>query len=577
MQTPRYTVNTRIGEYTLEEPVGSGGFGEVWKATKSVREQGISGHVSTHFAVKIVPQEKIADNWDEETAIWIKADINNPYIVPFYESFRYEGDGVLVSKLIDDGVSLETARQHAFGLDWAVKIAIQILTGIAYLHERGIVHCDLKPGNILWSGSLHNMHPWITDFGISKIITAGSVSQSSVSIVYAAPETITNGTVTKASDVWSMGLILLELLGFPPISANIVGMGHTEILALPLDMERKKELADSIERELRSPDPFTLPASISNPGLRAILETALQKLPENRYPDAGAMLAALEVLDTRDHPTPPDGNPHTYKVDNANIVWVEQGDNIKGFWLYQLPVTRRQYATFLESLADSERISRTPDSWKDKRFGNPEQPVVGVSWEDAQAYCTWAGVRLPTKVEWNHAARGKMERTYPWGDDRPTPGRHADFGKRWDTESPERLPVSTGSRRHIGSSWCGALCMAGSVWEWCQDPYPGVKQARVLRGGSWCADERFLIVATKCYDFDLIAATECYDFERERFVGYGFRPVVVEPEREEPMVVEPEREEPVVVEPERKGPARRHSWIARELQRFGRLRREAPK
>jgi formylglycine-generating enzyme required for sulfatase activity len=186
-----------------------------------------------------------------------------------------------------------------------------------------------------------------------------------------------------------------------------------------------------------------------------------------------------------------------------------------GFWMAQHPVTNEQYARFLGANPKRDK----PALWDNPRFNAAQQPVVGVSFDDARAFCAWAtqaapampediGLDLPTEAEWEYAARGSEGRRYPWGDEAPDAQR-AVFGLNGD----DGAPAAVGGRP-AGATPLGIHDLAGNVWEWCLDEwgdhYPeteeedpchltrrGVARAvpRVVRGGSWVDPARLLPAA----------------------------------------------------------------------------------
>ncbi len=165
---------------------------------------------------------------------------------------------------------------------------------------------------------------------------------------------------------------------------------------------------------------------------------------------------------------------------------------LDSFWMDRIEVTNSQYA---RCVADgtcsppSESGSYTRDSYHgDSQFDN--YPVIYVDWEDADTYCQWGGGRLPTEAEWEYAARGRDSYLYPWGNDPPNNTLANYAGNVGDTTEVGSYPK--------GSSWVGALDMAGNVFEWVSDWYaeygassvenptgPDTGDLRVLRGVSW--------------------------------------------------------------------------------------------
>lgn len=165
---------------------------------------------------------------------------------------------------------------------------------------------------------------------------------------------------------------------------------------------------------------------------------------------------------------------------DSRLVFVE------AFYIDKYEVTNKQYAKFF-----SETGHRKPKFWDDPRLNAPEQPVVGVNWEDADAYAAWTGKRLPTASEWEKAARGTDGRLYPWGNDYDAARGNFDDGGGMDgsTDGYAMKAAPVGSFMD-GISPYGLHDMAGNVWEWVAqrqteqlDTEHGKNYA--IRGGSW--------------------------------------------------------------------------------------------
>lgn len=205
-----------------------------------------------------------------------------------------------------------------------------------------------------------------------------------------------------------------------------------------------------------------------------------------------------EVLNLRDASRLRWVPPGTFRYGSSqgNLDEAPERDlELPGFFVGTFEVTWAQYLAFTQ--ATSRRPpARTIDGFAAPFRAGEDHPVFNVSWDEAWAYCKWAGLELPTEQEWERAARGTGGRTYPWGDRFPPPQPtcnvadesargmvEASWG-RWEEDYRDGhfFPAPVGNFR-AGISPAGCHDMAGNVWEWTQSRVEGGQ--RICRGGAW--------------------------------------------------------------------------------------------
>ncbi len=214
------------------------------------------------------------------------------------------------------------------------------------------------------------------------------------------------------------------------------------------------------------------------------------------------------------------------------IHWVQ----ISSFWLAETQVTNTQYAKFLKAVPGQME----PAYWRDRRFSAMEQPVVGVSWHEAVAFCKWLAkqtgqtFQLPSEAQWEFTAKGTDGRKYPWGNEKPDETRACfDLGEKGQPAPVGSFPAGKGPFGHHD--------LAGNVWEWCADVWDakaykkrarrelldpvvteGNADRRALRGGCFWLDARVLR-ATNRLSYRLRGRAE------DRYESGGFRVALAPP------------------------------------------------
>jgi len=273
---------TKLGPYEIVAPLGAGGMGEVYRARDT--------RLGRDVAVKVL-QESLASGsaaWERfEREARAASALNHPNICAVYDVGETEGLPYLVMELLEGQTLRDYAGKQPVEPGVVIALGTQIADALEAAHAKGVIHRDIKAGNIMVTG---RRHVKVLDFGLAKYAAAaaeGDDTRTMQSLTaagtvlgtphYMAPEILQGKPADARSDLWALGVVLHELL---------TG-------ALPFQGSTAFEISSAILREA----PPSLPASVPS-GLRAIVGRCLAKRPEERYQNAGEVRAALETLQT---------------------------------------------------------------------------------------------------------------------------------------------------------------------------------------------------------------------------------------------------------------------------------------
>jgi serine/threonine protein kinase len=261
-------------EYKLGQQIGSGGFGAVYRAYQP--------SVGRDVAVKIIlPQHASHPDFIRrfEAEAQLVAQLEHPHIVPLYDYWRDADGAFLVMRYIGGGNLHDALANGPISAGEAARLLEQIAAALMFAHRHKVVHRDLKPANILLD---LERNAYLADFGIAKYLGAAHANDRTLpgailgSLAYVAPEQIQGKAATPRADIYSLGIVLYELLaGAHPFAESSPAELFHRQLNEPLPSLR-----------VRRPD---LPAQLDT-----VLQTATAKHPDNRYADALSLLADFQ-------------------------------------------------------------------------------------------------------------------------------------------------------------------------------------------------------------------------------------------------------------------------------------------
>ncbi|MCC7142241.1 MAG: SUMF1/EgtB/PvdO family nonheme iron enzyme [Candidatus Eisenbacteria bacterium] len=611
--------------------IGKGGMGVVYLAyDEKLKRQVALKILSAILALTPAHLERF-----QRTA-QIAANLSHPSIVKIHQLNQDKGFAYIASEFVEGrDLAQEVARRKAaLQPTWNPREAALLLAEVAdalhHAHQKGVIHRDVKPGNILLDS---RGRAYLTDFGLAKMLDEQGLTRTgdvAGTFLYMSPEQARSAqpNVDHRTDIFSLGVVLYELVaGVRPFSGDT-----REAILTALESVRPRPLWQVVPGTPRDLD--------------VIIQRALEKRPEDRFETAADFAADLRRFaeGTRPHARPPgpwrrlrrwarrhrravwagvgtsallfsgiltgramrsdglvavefasepsgalvaarpllletgeygaatelgstpcrrrlrpghyrfvfqaaDGFAEASRVVGSEepgqsihqvivltpeavegmiqigggVCWsgfrrkpgvkppvpdpppdVYQERCVAGFYIDRTEVTNGQYGAFLRATGHGPPLFWTEELEASRR----DVPVVGLTWRDARAYAEWRGKRLPTRLEWERAARGVDGRRYPWGDSlvlgRPL-AEMGSFGTGLKLDALGGLDAYLAAASPVGTHPMdctpdGLLDMLGNVLEWVDTPdirnqgdaLVAIALQRLAMGASWRSKERYI-------------------------------------------------------------------------------------
>jgi len=286
-----------ISHYQILEKIGEGGMGVVYKAEDTKLKRIV--------ALKFLPPELTRDPQAKERFIreaQAAAALDHQNICTIYEVDEHE-EQIFIAMAYIEGQSLrEKISKAPIKADEAMNIAIQVAEGLRVAHEKGIIHRDIKPGNIMLT---EKGLAKIMDFGLAKLEWGADLTKTATimgTIAYMSPEQARGERVDQRTDIWSLGCVFFEMLtGRPPFKS-----GYDQAVFYSILHENPPPLA-SFRHDI--------PA-----GIERILHNCLQKDPQYRYKDTASLIEELRRIDLRERAVSPYWSPKKEKPPSVAVL-----------------------------------------------------------------------------------------------------------------------------------------------------------------------------------------------------------------------------------------------------------------
>jgi serine/threonine-protein kinase len=343
--------NLLAGRYLLEEQIARGGMGEVWRARDEVLNRPVAVKL-LHDSLSGDP--KAAERFRREALT--AAQISHPNMANVFDYIEEDGQPGIVMELVPGETLADRLAQKKIPIREAVRITDDVLSALSAAHAAGIVHRDIKPANILLTPAGQVK---VTDFGIARSLSDSSLTQTGTvmgTAHYSAPEQVRGESASPTSDIYSMGVVLYEMLtGERPYSGDT-----------PLAVAMARLSEDPPHPKERRP---AIPTALD-----AVVMRALAREPGDRFASAAEMRVALDHA-AADAP-----------IDQTQVLAIEGAD----------PTIALGRSASWELPKESRVAAAVPPAWVGKRLAKLLVPLIIL------ALLTWglvAAVGGPTTTK----------------------------------------------------------------------------------------------------------------------------------------------------------------------------------